>query len=54
MESQKNLIWNSPKVSWNVFLFLLQETDYNLNYFDNGEHFGMGDEDDDMDDGPIY
>ena len=27
-------------------------TDYNQNYFDNGE--GYLDEDEDMDDGPIY
>ncbi|XP_067667282.1 DNA-directed RNA polymerase III subunit RPC7-like [Haliotis asinina] len=31
---------------------LEEETDYNLNYFDNGE--GYGDDDDDVDEGPIY
>lgn len=31
----------------------LQETDYNLTYFDNGEGFGMDDEED-YDEGPVY
>ena len=35
------------------FLFSAQENDYNLNYFDNGEGYGA-DEDDDLDEGPIY
>ncbi|XP_013379748.1 DNA-directed RNA polymerase III subunit RPC7-like [Lingula anatina] len=33
---------------------LEEETDYNLNYFDNGEGYGMEDEDDNLDDGPTY
>ena len=37
-----------------TFLLLnFQETDYNLTYFDNGENYGM-DDDDDLDDGPVY
>ena len=32
-------------------VFFSQETDYNLTYFDNGE---IDDDDDDMDDGPVY
>ncbi|XP_064620580.1 DNA-directed RNA polymerase III subunit RPC7-like [Lineus longissimus] len=31
-----------------------EETDYNLNYFDNGENYGNDDEDDALDDGPVY
>ncbi|XP_041361832.1 DNA-directed RNA polymerase III subunit RPC7-like [Gigantopelta aegis] len=31
---------------------LEEETDYNVNYFDNGE--GYGDDDEDVDEGPIY
>ncbi|XP_074651082.1 DNA-directed RNA polymerase III subunit RPC7-like [Tubulanus polymorphus] len=33
---------------------LEEETDYNLNYFDNGENYGMDDEDDGLDEGAIY
>ena len=35
-----------------VYLYL-QENDYNLNYFDNGEGYGA-DDDDDLDEGPTY
>lgn len=35
------------------FLLWQQETDYNLTYFDNGENYGA-DEDDDLDEGPVY
>ena len=34
-------------------LFALQETDYNMAYFDNGEEDGK-DDDDDLDEGGIY
>lgn len=33
---------------------LEEETDYNMTYFDNGENYGIDDEDDNLDDGPIY
>ena len=35
-----------------VFVYL-QDNDYNQTYFDNGEGYGM-DEDDDLDEGPTY
>ena len=43
-----------PDESNQICYFILQETDYILNYFDNGEMYGADEEDDNMDEGAIY